>query len=208
MKKKTAVKTALQTLSPAVVPASGPTPPITKVDIGCGKNKAAGFSGMDRRAFPGVDIVHDVMVFPWPFADGSLDEVHCSHMLEHLDHNRHNPERVRFMNELYRVLKLGGKATIITPHWAHHRAYGDFTHADKPVSEMFYLYLNREWRVTQAPDNDIEWNPDGYKCDFAASWGTSIDVARFGSRNLEYQTYAIQNYRDANVDLIATLIKK
>ncbi len=179
---------------------------ITKLDIGCGTNKAPGFYGMDQRAFPGVDIVHDINQYPWPIESDSLDEVHCSHFLEHLNHDSDSPQRVQFMNELYRVLKMGGKATIITPHWASNRAYGDFTHANKPVSEMFYYYINKEWRRVNAPDNDIEWNPKGYNCNFSATWGYSMreDIAQ---RNSEYQQFAMANYKEACNDIVATVVK-
>jgi SAM-dependent methyltransferase len=190
----------------AVALAVPATPTPLRLDIGCGMNKKEGFTGLDRRKFPGVDIVHDVNSYPWPFKDNSVVEVHCSHLLEHLDHNRHNPERVRFMNELYRVLIPGGKATIITPHWASNRAYGDFTHSDKPVSEMFFFYLSAAWRTQNAPDNDIEWNPDGYKCNFEATWGYSLSQAVL-ARNQEYQMYAMSNYKDVCQDTIATLTK-
>ena len=40
-----------------------------RLDIGCGANKAPGFVGMDMRALPGVDIVHDVEQYPWPLPD-------------------------------------------------------------------------------------------------------------------------------------------
>jgi hypothetical protein len=106
--------------------------------------------------------------------DHSVAEAYCSHFLEHLEHNQRSPERVRFMNELWRVLSPGAIATFITPHWASNRAYGDFTHADKPVSEMFYLYLNREWRKVNAPDNDSQYNPDGYTCNFETQIGHTI----------------------------------
>jgi hypothetical protein len=177
-----------------------------KLDLGCGPNKREGFIGVDRREFPGVDRIVDLTTTPWPWPDNSVEEVYCSHFLEHLDHNAHNPQRVRFMNELYRVMKVGGKATIITPHWCSNRAYGDFTHADKPVSEMFYYYLSKEWRKMNAPDNDVEWNPDGYSCDFAATWGYSMrpDLA---IRNQEYQQFAFANYKEACQDLWCTLIK-
>jgi SAM-dependent methyltransferase len=175
-----------------------------KIDIGCGKNKREGFKGLDRREFPGVDIVHDVTKYPWPFKTSSVDEVHCSHFLEHLDHNSNNPARVRFMNELYRVLKPGGKATIITPHWCSNRAYGDFTHADKPVSEMFYYYLSKEWRSTQAPDNDIEWNPLGYSCDFTQTCVYSVNPALNGRPN-EYVQDKLNWAKEAAMDIIATL---
>jgi len=180
--------------------------PNIKLDIGCGKNKVPGFIGMDYRNFPGVDIVHDINVYPWPIENGSVAEINCSHFLEHLDHNRHNPERVRFMNEVYRILAPGGKITIITPHWASNRAYGDFTHADKPVSEMFFYYINKEWRKVNAPDNDSEWNPDGYNCNFSATWGYSMREDLL-SRNTEYQQFAMQNYKEACLDMVATCVK-
>ena len=178
-----------------------------RIDIGCGKSKKEGFVGMDRRAFPGVDIVHDILDMPWPWGNDSVDEVHCSHVLEHLDHNQYKPHRVKFVNELYRIMKVGAKATIITPHWCSCRAYGDFTHADKPVSEFFFYYLNAEWRKANAPDNDIEWNPDGYRCHFDATWGYSLHPA-IATRNQEYQGHAMGFFKEACQDTIATLVKK
>lgn len=199
--------------------------PVIKLDLGCGKNKAAGFLGVDRRKFEGVDAVTDfTTVGKWKFedskigeldlvpdgkkftlSDSSVTEVHCSHFLEHLDHSSKSPQRVRFMNELYRVLIPGGKATIITPHWASNRAYGDFTHADKPVSEMFYYYLSKTWRQQNAPDNDIEWNPDGYTCDFVATWGYGLHP-QIQPRNTEFQTFALTFYKEAAQDLHCTLV--
>lgn len=200
--------------------------PVIKLDLGCGKNKATGFLGVDRRKFAGVDAVTDLTarekwVFDEEFItqyfgvnnhqltlpDNSVTEVHCSHFLEHLNHNQEKPERVRFMNELWRVLIPGGKATIITPHWASNRAYGDFTHADKPVSEMFYYYISKTWREQNAPDNDIEWNPDGYSCDFDATWGYVLHP-NIVSRNQEYQSHALTFWKEAAQDLHATLIAK
>ena len=180
-----------------------PAAPI-KLDIGCGSKKKEGFFGMDRRQFPGVDLVHDINAYPWPFADASVEEASCVHVLEHLEHNARNPERVRFMNELYRVLVPGGKANIVTPHWASCRAYGDFTHADKPVSEMFWYYLSRAWRLAEAPDNDVSWNPDGYSCDFAATWGYTVKPDLL-AREQSHQRYALENYKEAALDMVATL---
>lgn len=181
-------------------------PVLLKLDLGCGTNKKEGFSGVDRTKFPGVDIVHDLTTFPWPFADNSVEEAHCSHFLEHLDHNAANPQRVKFMNELYRILIPGGKCTIITPHWASNRAYGDFTHADKPVSEFFYYYCDRNWRKTNAPDNDIEWNKDGYSCNFnfTAAYVMRQDLM---SKHQDYQMFAIQNFKEACQDIICTVTK-
>ena len=173
----------------------------TKLDIGCGKNKKEGFTGVDQYPMEGVDVVMDVRK-KWKFEDSSIEEVHCSHFLEHLTAT----ERIQFYNELYRVLKPGAKATIITPHWASNRAYGDPTHQWPPVSEMSFFYLKKEWRETQAPHTDAKWNKDGYKCNFEAVYGYSF-APELGARNQEYVQFALANYKEAAQDLHATLTK-
>ena len=203
---------------------------VVKLDLGCGKLKKAGFFGIDRRKFEGVDGVTDLTLKTWIFEqpqlgqlklvpvkidrstkfllpDCSVTEVHCSHFLEHLEHNQHRPERVRFMNELWRVLIPGGIANIITPHWASHRAYGDFTHADKPVAESFYPYLNRQWREANAPDNDLQFNPDGYNCDFDFEFGYGMH-AEFETRSNQEKDFALKWYKDAVVELHARITAK
>lgn len=173
-----------------------------RLDIGCGINKRPGFIGIDQYKLPGVDVVMDVRK-AWTYADNSVEEIHCSQFLEHLT----ALERVNFFNEAYRVLIPDGKLTVITPHWASNRAYGDFTHQWPPVAEMLYYYVNREWRLSQAPHNDISVNPQGYNCHFAATWGYGMSPAVV-TRNIEFQQFALANYKEAASDLHATLIKK
>lgn len=170
---------------------------LVKLDIGCGINKKAGYLGVDIKNFAGVDVVADLRN-QWPWEDNSVDEVNASHVLEHFTAT----ERIHFMNELYRVLKPGSKATIITPHWSSARAYGDLTHQWPPVSEFWYYYLSKEWRKTNAPHQD-----DQYSCDFEATWGYNLrpDLA---SRNQDYQMFAMCNYKEAAQDIIATVTKK
>lgn len=165
-----------------------------KLDLGCGKNKKEGFTGVDSIAFDGVDVVADLRE-PWQWEDGSVDEVHCSHTLEHLAW----PERVHFFNELYRVLKPGAKATIVIPHWTSARYYGDPTHKE-PFSEFGFYYLNKEWRGSNAPHT-------GYTCDFDSTWGYSLHPA-LGSRNQEFQQFAVQWYKEACTDIIATVTRR
>lgn len=174
-----------------------------KIDIGCGKNKRAGFHGVDQYAMEGVDTVLKISSDPWPWEDGSIEEAHSSHFVEHLT----APQRVRFYNELHRVLAPGAKATIIAPHWASNRAYGDPTHQWPPICEMSFYYLSKAWRATQAPHTDKEWNPNGFSCDFEATWGYSYSN-ELASRNQEYVQFALTNYKDAAQDIIATLVAK
>jgi hypothetical protein len=172
-----------------------------KLDLGCGKTKRAGFVGVDRRKFDGVDVVAELTA-PWPWADGSVEEVHMSHVLEHFT----GRERVHIFNELYRVLVKGGKATIITPYWCSNRAYGDFTHQWPPVGEMLYFYLWKEWRLANAPDNDIQWNPDGYSCDFDYAYHYNVHPT-IAAKHQEAQVFAFSFYKEAAQDMICTLTK-
>lgn len=173
-----------------------------KLDLGCGGKKKKGFIGVDQYAMEGVDVVLNIGVDPWPWEDGTVEEIHASHFLEHLTAQ----QRVHFMNEACRVMKEGAKATIITPHWASNRAYGDFTHQWPPVAEMFYYYLNQAWRDANAPHTDVKWNPAGYSCNLAATWGYSY-TPDLGARHPDHVQFALQNYKEAAQDLYATLVK-
>lgn len=191
-----------------------PSPQLLKLDLGCGKNKREGFVGVDCRKFDGVDQVvnliavetyansHDInkphtRFKSWPWADATVEEAHSSHFVEHLN----AAERIHFVNELYRVLIEGGKCTLIVPHWASCRAYGDLTHQWPPVSEFWFYYLAKDWRTANAPHND------GYTCDFEVTWGYGLrpDLA---VRNQEFQQFALANHKEAATDIIATMTKR
>jgi predicted SAM-dependent methyltransferase len=198
-----------------------------RLDIGCGRNKindGRKWIGVDALNFPGVDVILNLVereLVPdsctpnlqgahtyqchlgayksWPWKDGEVDEVHCSHFLEHLT----GAERIHFFNELYRVLKPGGQARIITPHWSHERAYGDPTHQWPPVCSWTYFYLDAPWREVNAPHT-------GYNCDFtyvlAGTHDPNDEWVAFRTMEVK-QVYMSRNI-NTTTDLIATLTKK
>lgn len=172
-----------------------------KLNLGSGPTKMPGFLSVDQISFPGVDKVVDLRG-SWPWLSNSVEEAHCSHCLEHFT----AMERVHFMNELWRVLRVGAKATVIVPHWASCRAYGDPTHQWPPVSEFYWFYLKKEWRMTQAPHTDSSNLPNGFSCNFEVTWGYSLEPG-VAARNQEYQQFAMQYYKEAAQDTIATLTK-
>lgn len=177
-----------------------------KLDFGCGPNPKEGFTGVDQYPFDGkVGIVGDITDphFWNQFESGSVEEAHASHFLEHLTF----PQRVLFMNQLHRILKPGGQVTIIVPHWAAARAYGDPTHQWPAVSEWFFLYLNREWRAANAPHADGVIAPGMYTCHFEGTVGYNLHPS-LACRNPEFQQFALSNYKEAAQDIIATLTKK
>ncbi len=183
-----------------------PTGPV-KLNLGSGPTKLPGFLSVDSIPFPEVDVVTD-LTKPWPWPDGTVEDVHASHFLEHLDAF----QRVHFFNELFRVLVPGGKATIVTPHWGSGRAYGDPSHKWPPVSEFAFYYLSKAWRLGtasmpgNAPHTDAKYLKNGYACDFEATWGYSLHPT-VQLRCQESQSFMVQHYREAAQDLIATLKK-
>ncbi len=92
------------------------------LDVGCGTSKSENAVGLDFYDLPGVDVVHDLNQYPWPFEVGTFDEVHILDVLEHLD------QPIRAMEEIYRVLKLGGEIYIRVVPWNHYYAFSDPTH--------------------------------------------------------------------------------
>ena len=167
---------------------------LLKLDLGCGKNPREGFEGVDIRDF-GQKHRAD-LTKPWPWKDGAVTEAHCSHFVEHLT----APQRIHFVNELWRVLALNAQCQVIVPHWASCRAYGDLTHQWPPVSEFWFYYLSRAWRKDNAPHNDA------YTCDFEVTWGYSLRP-ELAARNQEHQSYALANFKEAAQDIIATMTK-
>lgn len=187
-------------------------PEALRLDIGCGPNPKAGFEGCDQYPFDGkVKHVIDLRE-PWPFADGSVTEIHSSHFVEHLT----AIERCHFWNELYRVLKpnrkedgknVDGFATVIVPHWASCRAYGDPTHVWPPFSEFAVYYLMKDWRMANAPHTDSTVWSLGYNCNLEWVYGCSWHPA-IQTRNPEYQQHAREWFKEAMQDLYITLWRK
>jgi SAM-dependent methyltransferase len=92
------------------------------LDLGCGKNKMEGAIGVDREKYPGVDVVHNLDDYPYPFKDNEFDFVNCSHIIEHVE------EPLRLLEEIYRIAKPGAEVRIVTPHYSSQLSYGDMTH--------------------------------------------------------------------------------
>ena len=63
---------------------------------------------LDFNADHKPDVVHDLNVFPWPFADNSFDEVHAYEVMEHLGSQGDFKRFFQDFSEIWRILKPGG----------------------------------------------------------------------------------------------------
>lgn len=179
-----------------------------RLDLGAGKGRMTpdGFTPVDVAPWKGVQVVD--LRKPWPWKANSVDEVNCAMLVHYLT----AAERVHFFNELYRVLKPGpitiddgaskGRVAIVTPMWSSHRAYIDIQAQWPPVSEGFFMSLNKAWREAQ---NSVDHS--GLKCDFDAVVGYGVHPEII-TRHEEFRRDAVNWYKEAAQDLHATLTKR
>jgi SAM-dependent methyltransferase len=166
-----------------------------KLDLACGQRKQAGFVGVDNIQTESTDIIHDLNTYPYPFDDNSVDEIYCSHYVEHVD------DLVKFMDELWRILKPEAKIMIIAPYYANMRAWQDPTHK-RAISEASFLYFNRKWREDTLTDHYLQ-----IKCDFDFTYGYVVSP-EWGNRSQEARDFAIKHYINVVNDLQVVLTKR
>lgn len=185
-----------------------------KLSLACGDRKPEGFYGVDIAKTDSVDFVQDLLSFPWSqFPDNSVDEIECSHFVEHIPHgNGFNDPFFQFFDEIHRILKpaefdpsnpnipLKGFANITCPYYSNMRAWQDPTH-NRAISEASFLYLNKQWRI----DNQLDHYP--VSCDFDFSYGYALDPA-WQNRNQEAQGFAIKHYINVVNDIQVSLVKR
>lgn len=163
-----------------------------KLDIACGKNKKPGFTGVD--IWEGADIVADLEKYPWPFEDNTVDEIFCSHYIEHTS------DLISFTNEMYRIMKVGATAEIIAPYYSSIRAWQDPTHL-RAVSENTFLYFNKDWRML----NKLDHYPIVADFDFESSY--VIDPA-WQNKSDDELKFAIKHYINVVSDIRTILTKR
>jgi hypothetical protein len=125
-----------------------------RIDLGCGENKQPGADvvGIDARAVPGVDIVHNLVDdMPWPLPDNSVRVAFMSHFWEHVPPHRTFP----LMAELHRVLMHDGQVLVAGPYGMEFRYVQDPTHCN-PSNEATFMYWDRNhpsrlWDVYKPP---------------------------------------------------------
>jgi predicted SAM-dependent methyltransferase len=105
-----------------------------KIDIGCGSSKKDGFLGIDIIPLNGVDIVHDLNQFPYPFSDSVASEIWMDNVLEHLE------KPLLVIEEIYRIAKDRAKITIAVPYFRSFYSCIDPTHRNFFSVEYFNYF--------------------------------------------------------------------
>ena len=104
-----------------------------RLNLGCGVNIEKGSTNLDFVKLKGVNVIHNLNKFPYPFKYNTFDEIFADNILEHLD----NLQDV--LNELSRISKRGGTIEIIVPLAPTMFAFRDPTH------KLFFTYRTFEY---------------------------------------------------------------
>lgn len=181
-----------------------PVKPV-RIDFGCGQNCTVGedgekYIGVDFVKCEGVDIVHDLTSFPYPFEDNSVDEIVSSHFVEHLT----GEDFMKHMDECWRILKQGGKMRLIHPYCFSERAFQDPTHKTF-IPAARYLYFDKNWRAV----NKLDHYP--IKSDYSFEVHVSFHNDKgenWTMREEKFRNYAMAHYINVVADLIVYLTKR
>jgi hypothetical protein len=149
-----------------------------KLDLGGGQAPAPGFDCVDLLA-PNAKYKVDLFKFPWPFEDDSVDEIHCSHLIEHIPSREVTREDIvvsddrkqvgailnaaeleyvgkdmlfAFFDECWRIMKHDAWMTLAWPALRSNRAFQDPTHRRFIPLETIQ-YMSRDWRKAQGLDH-------------------------------------------------------
>lgn len=217
----------------AVAPTAGdpPSKPLVmsspsnalRLDLACGQSPREGFQGVDLLA-PQVHHKVDLLKFPWPWKDNSVDELHCSHFVEHI-HAREVEESdldlsrckenelpeggVRkdllgkdmlfaFFDECWRILKKDGRMSVIVPCLRSDRAFQDPTHRRFIPAQMF-LYLHAPWRKENKLDHYRVMCNFDVKCD-------PVVLVEMSLYHPEAQAIKLQHYWNSIIDWTCSLV--
>lgn len=118
-----------------------------KLDLACGQQPKPGFIGVDIANIATVKHCFDLVDgAPWPFETSSIDELHCSHFIEHIEADYIRTRKGRqdrlfwFFDEAYRVIRPDGRFTVSWPALKSTNAFRDPTHRRfLPVEFTHYL---------------------------------------------------------------------
>lgn len=137
--------------------------PKVVIELGCGRQKQINNAiTIDMVDLPHIDIIADLNKGLKFLPDNSVDEIYSFHFLEHVDNFEF------MMEEIYRVLKVGGKKTGTVPHFSNPYFYSDYTHHHFFGLYTFCYFSKKAYFKRQVPDfyNSVNFKINKIKIGF------------------------------------------
>lgn len=155
------------------------------LELGCGlTRKFANSITIDVIDLETVDVIANINEGLSFIPDSSIDEIHSSHFLEHVQ----NLELV--MSEIYRILKPGGRKIGTVPHFSNPHFYSDYTHKSFFGLYTFFYFSKHNFLRRKVPMfyNGINFRIIEIKFNFASHFKINNYFSRIYQRvfNLNY----------------------
>jgi len=126
-----------------------------KLDVGCGYRKQQGFIGLDVRPTPQTDYVCSLQDTHNLFPYGTVDEIYSRRVIQHIS------DDVVAFKEVFRLLRVGGRATIIVAGykaWLYYHLWRK--HRCGSTYPCFHLYtkgrLKRKLKQLYSADYQVD----------------------------------------------------
>ena len=116
--------------------------PAIRINLGAGHDIQQSFTNLDILPLPGIDVVHNLNNYPWPFEDQSASEIRAIDVIEHMPNFTHDdrPGVIAFVEECWRILEPGGLLFIQTPGVNAAFAWTDPTHVRTFTRDSFDFF--------------------------------------------------------------------
>lgn len=136
------------------------------LDVGCRDRKETHFTGINDRKFEGVDIVHNLEAFPYPFPNESCLTIKAAHVIEHI-----KPWLAfDWFDEMWRLLIPNGQLAVSAPFANSQGFFNDPTHITY-INEATFQHLDPNYPLYK------QHEPKPWKIDFASwQYGGNIEA--------------------------------
>jgi glycosyltransferase involved in cell wall biosynthesis len=143
------------------------------LDLGAAHAKPAGYTGVDMRPGPGVDIVAELPgVVDLP--DGSVGVIRAVDFFEHV------ADKVALINELFRLLAPGGVLLAQTPSTDGRGAFQDPTHVAFYNENSFWYYTDENYS-RYVPEIEARFQVSRLHTHFPSDWHRQSGISYVGA---------------------------
>ena len=130
-----------------------------------------------------------------PLPENSLDEIHASHILEHI------VNLAPLMEECYRLLKPGGLLAIVCQYYTHEWAWGDPTHV-RGINEHTFNFFSQEYlKNSKSPTSRLN-----VKCNFEVKRVEFIVAEEWKHANASELEFAKRRYNNVITNIYFELV--
>jgi hypothetical protein len=180
-----------------------------KLNLGSGFQKLEGFVNIDVSDISDCDLNHDLMSFPWPFPDNSVDHIVAKDILEHLGNN--GEDFINVLKEMYRVSANGAAWEVQFPHHRSDIAYDDPTHIRRLTQTTFRLFDQKRALELKARNqaesplaltHDIDIEVADVQHDWVPYWREQVDRKEITENELYFALNTRSNVAQSVIMLI------